>query len=721
MASFDSHAWCRSCRDKGVGDDPCTLKNDCQICSSFTPEQVAQLSRNPYLERLAEKILRQEASDEENAEAVAPSPQKRRSRSRSRSAESDRPRKARKRSPEPERYDRLQDTLEKLTDLVSKSLSKTFAPVSAEVHGSSQVVTSAQPFFRPDQAPATSAYTTAPSSLGDSGQESLEQRQDTPDPAAASSSGHSTMASPVTALQPDYPDYSVSHTTGMDSTAIPGTSTQSTSGHNTSHTQGLVLPDFQPPDYYYLPGSDKLVTSVALCQLPPVIGATAKPVFIDKPPASSSSSKPRVSATVTKANQDAWPPAVHHHQYEGFPTTREHRPRYPQVQPEEDSDAEETYSFRPSEVYIPAQADMAELQSYRECMKALRHLMNWSQVPDSTAIPITSTNPFGDVAMQELINLNLPADRWLVDKLKTVNKVVARGYPLRNKERAPLPPKQLVRPPKVEPYYGMDNPQEREPGPDTDPRDISFWDTAPAVLNTTFDRISRQQRGSQYPPSAPIPYETMKAWEAQARRSSHICNQAACFARGITTLQRQMGESLKTLTQAQSKGKSPYLRGALDNLNADFGFLCKITGHMSRAVSHLSEGVLVNLANSTLMRRDAVLGALRPGARKDTIAALRSGPIQSDLLFPETAIRQAEQEMKEFDAARQRDRNPRPSHSQGAPRPRSRQPAPQPQSQVSQTPQKRSYSQQEHQKPKRQGGPQHKKNPKSDKAPKFNK
>ena len=64
---------------------------------------------------------------------------------------------------------------------------------------------------------------------------------------------------------------------------------------------------------------------------------------------------------------------------------------------------------------------------------------------------------------------------------------------------------------------------------------------------------------------------------------AYICNQAA--------LQRQMGENLKMLTQAQSKGKSPYLRGALDNLNADFGFFCKITHHMSRAVSHLSEGV----------------------------------------------------------------------------------------------------------------------------------
>ena len=98
---------------------------------------------------------------------------------------------------------------------------------------------------------------------------------------------------------------------------------------------------------------------------------------------------------------------------------------------------------------------------------------------------------------------------------------------------------------------------------------------------------------------------------------AYICNQAA--------LQRQMGENLKMLTQAQSKGKSPYLRGALDNLNV--GFLCKITGHMSGTVSHLSEGFLVNLANATLMRRDAVLGALRPGARKDKVAALHSHPI----------------------------------------------------------------------------------------------
>ena len=112
-------------------------------------------------------------------------------------------------------------------------------------------------------------------------------------------------------------------------------------------------------------------------------------------------------------------------------------------------------------VSIPAPADLAELQSYRECMKEQRHLMNWSQVPDSTFITIPSTNPFVNVAMQELIKLNLPADRWLVDKLKAVNKVVFWVYLLKNMERATLPAKQLVRPPKVEPYSGMDNTLDR--------------------------------------------------------------------------------------------------------------------------------------------------------------------------------------------------------------------------------------------------------------------
>ena len=96
----------------------------------------------------------------------------------------------------------------------------------------------------------------------------------------------------------------------------------------------------------------------------------------------------------------------------------------------------------------------------------------------------------------------------------------------------------------------------------------------------------------------------------------------------------------------------------------------------------MGESGLVNLANTTLMRRDAALGAFRYGARLDTVASMQSAPIQEDLLFPEAYIGQAEAEIKDFKAAQVRDRRARapqarsyqpksnftsPSHAQGAP------------------------------------------------------
>ena len=51
MALFDNHQKCAHCRDKGVGDDPCVKKLDCQICKSFTPAQIHQLATPTYKER----------------------------------------------------------------------------------------------------------------------------------------------------------------------------------------------------------------------------------------------------------------------------------------------------------------------------------------------------------------------------------------------------------------------------------------------------------------------------------------------------------------------------------------------------------------------------------------------------------------------------------------------------------------------------------------------
>ena len=50
MASFDGHFKCARCRDKGVGEDTCVLK-DCIVCKGFTPEQILQLATPTYRER----------------------------------------------------------------------------------------------------------------------------------------------------------------------------------------------------------------------------------------------------------------------------------------------------------------------------------------------------------------------------------------------------------------------------------------------------------------------------------------------------------------------------------------------------------------------------------------------------------------------------------------------------------------------------------------------
>ena len=50
MASFDGHAFCARCRDKGKGKDPCveTPQSECKFCIVLTPEQLAQLATPAY-------------------------------------------------------------------------------------------------------------------------------------------------------------------------------------------------------------------------------------------------------------------------------------------------------------------------------------------------------------------------------------------------------------------------------------------------------------------------------------------------------------------------------------------------------------------------------------------------------------------------------------------------------------------------------------------------
>ena len=51
--SFDIHNYCPTCREAGKGDDPCvTFETPCQICTSFTDEQLKKIqNRKRYLKK----------------------------------------------------------------------------------------------------------------------------------------------------------------------------------------------------------------------------------------------------------------------------------------------------------------------------------------------------------------------------------------------------------------------------------------------------------------------------------------------------------------------------------------------------------------------------------------------------------------------------------------------------------------------------------------------
>ena len=59
MASFDKHARCARCRDKGHGEDPCVKNFACEFCDLLTPEQLLQLSTPTY------KILKEKQKSKE--------------------------------------------------------------------------------------------------------------------------------------------------------------------------------------------------------------------------------------------------------------------------------------------------------------------------------------------------------------------------------------------------------------------------------------------------------------------------------------------------------------------------------------------------------------------------------------------------------------------------------------------------------------------------------
>ena len=163
---------------------------------------------------------------------------------------------------------------------------------------------------------------------------------------------------------------------------------------------------------------------------------------------------------------------------------------------------------------------------------------------------------------------------------------------------------------------------------------VKSWNTGSSRLNSTYLRIARQAGIASNPPlSRPISQVDLRKWERSARESSVICDQAAGFNRCLLKVQQNMQSQLKII-RTESKGKSASKTSSAT---------------MARAMEHLTDFVFVNVANTTLLRRDSYLSYLKAGVKADILNALRAAPLDLDTLFPDKIIKQAEEDIAAFD------------------------------------------------------------------------
>ena len=78
-------------------------------------------------------------------------------------------------------------------------------------------------------------------------------------------------------------------------------------------------------------------------------------------------------------------------------------------------------------------------------------------------------------------------------------------------------------------------------------------------------------------------------------------------------------------------------------------FNSSITQAAAKAMEHLTDFVFITMGNLTLTCRDAYLNHVKNGIKPDTLAALRTAPLHISTLFPDTAIKRAEEEITLYD------------------------------------------------------------------------
>ena len=246
-------------------------------------------------------------------------------------------------------------------------------------------------------------------------------------------------------------------------------------------------------------------------------------------------------------------------------------------------------------------------------------------------------------------------DEWLCSKMGKLTLTLTEGYLSRSSEAGGLLKDQFVCPPPPPPprsqakWYNF-VPNQQKTGQDTS-NTVSSWSADASKVNSTYSRIAKAAGIALTPPaSCQISQDNLR-WEKSACEASIICNQAAGFNRCLYKVQDSMHSQLKVIKTELSKGKSSTkVSHAADELQFLMDFNSSVTQSMAKTLEHLTDFVFVMVANTTLARRNSYLSHLKLGIKPDTLVALRTGPLHIPTLFPDSALKQAEQDIANFES-----------------------------------------------------------------------
>ena len=295
---------------------------------------------------------------------------------------------------------------------------------------------------------------------------------------------------------------------------------------------------------------------------------------------------------------------------------------------------------------------LSEEQSYREIMRGIQSYMGWTHIPDIDSVTGSSDdNPFAGPKLQTpgKVSVQLPTDEWLCRKLAKLNLTLTDGYPSRSAEAGGLQRDQFLKPPRSQAkWYGC-HPQQKSDTTET----VISWSTDTSRLNSAYLRIARPAGITSTPPqSCPISQDTLRKWEKTAGELSVICNQAAGFNRYLVKVQQEMQSHLRAI-KSEHKGKlATKLSAATEELQFLMDFNSSICQAMAKSMEHLTDFAFVNMTNVTLLRRDSYLAYLKAEIKADTLGALRTAPLHLSTLFPDSVIKQAQEDIASYDKGR---------------------------------------------------------------------